>query len=622
MASTQQPRTGFRLKIEGKGSSTPLSLSGNRWLIGRHPDCDIHLSDPLVSRRHGLLYLENGALILEDLSPRNPTKVNGKEILGPAHVGPGDEIQVGDTLIRIQSMKEMSIRVRPGHLDLDSKETLVHPLPEDLLESDEVLKIVNDLADSLIPVSTQDDAADLTLDLIRNSLPVRSALIARSVTPRRMRILASFGLRNPEKGFEVPKGLIRLLGENQGTVCLEHPSAEDLGTTEPFWDSPPSQIFLAPIRTRAGITGFLYLEKDDGAPPCSPRDLALTSALIRIFSSRLDILDLVDRLMQENVELKQRKLGTSHFLGASAEIRDLMNRAGPLARKRDWLAVLGEPGSGREAFIHNIHSLSLEEAEGKLTPFVVVEAGMVEEDEEIHEELFGSEDRDVLRLGKALAAHGGTLVIRDIDRTSLSIQAMLVETLRRGRVERNGSSESLDVRLAVTSSKDRKTLFESGLLHPELAARIEPRVFEIPPLRSRPEDVALLASHFLEEIASRSGRPPARLSPRALDRLRAYHWPGNVRELRETMATAVILARGHTIYPKHLPRHLGGMAPGESTIRLPDLPSLDKVEKEHILYVLSTVGGNKVRAAEILGIAYSTLYAKLRKYADEEKASR
>ncbi len=617
MAQTKDTSAGYRLQIQGKDTSIPISLKGTRWLIGRHPSSDIHLSDPLVSRRHALLYLDEDRLVLEDLSPRNPTKVNGKEIQGAVVLVPGDVLLVGDTQIRVTSLEELSIRVRPGHLEIGRRETVVHTPPKLAEQPDEVLDIVNRLANALVPVSTADDAALLTLQLIKTCFPCRAAMVARYATPRRMRILASFGLRQPERGFEVPKGLIRLLAEKDEPICLEDPTPEDLGTEEPFWDTPPKMIMLAPVRTRAGITGFLYMERDAGIVECTPRDLALATALVRILASRLDTLDLVERLLQENIELRERKLLGPRYYAVSEPIRKLLGELEPLARSRAWLAVLGEQGSGREALVRHLHNLEFAD-DNNPHPFVVIEAAACEDDEELREELLGAEDREALRLGKVVAAHRGTLLIRDIETVPPTLQAAVVEILRKGRVEQNSGSEPLDVRLVVSSSLPSEELFAPGVLHSELVAEIGERIFEIPPLRKRPEDIALLAGHFLEEFAERGNRPIARLSPRALDMLRAYHWPENVRELKETIVTAAILARGHTIYPKHLPRNVGGPGPASGGgRRLPDLPSLEEVEKEHILRVLSTVGGNKARAAEVLGIAYSTLYAKLRKYASE-----
>jgi two-component system response regulator HydG len=150
-------------------------------------------------------------------------------------------------------------------------------------------------------------------------------------------------------------------------------------------------------------------------------------------------------------------------------------------------------------------------------------------------------------------------------------------------------------------------------LEQPLARALSPAVLQIPPLRERIGDIELLANHFLRECAASVHGPALQLSPRAMDRLRSWSWPGNAAELRQVLQMAVTLAQGALIRPKHLPVAIAEREQ-ETAAQPIALASLAEVEKAHIAVVLRSVGGNKVMAARVLGIASSTLYEKIKRY--------
>jgi DNA-binding NtrC family response regulator len=172
----------------------------------------------------------------------------------------------------------------------------------------------------------------------------------------------------------------------------------------------------------------------------------------------------------------------------------------------------------------------------------------------------------------------------------------------------------VDVRIIAATNRDLEQEMRRGGFRSDLYYRLNVISLHVPPLRDRRDDIPLLAEHFLARSAA-PGEPPPELAPEALDALRAYPWPGNVRELENALERAVILARGARIERAALPDRISdpAAAPVVSDA-IPDNPTLEVIERAYIAWVLRAEGGNKARAAEVLGIDPSTLYRKVNRY--------
>jgi len=293
-----------------------------------------------------------------------------------------------------------------------------------------------------------------------------------------------------------------------------------------------------------------------------------------------------------------------------------LNLASRVAHSDASVLILGESGTGKGVLAERIHRQGARRGR----PFVTVSCANIPADL-FESELFGHErgshtDAHARRSGKFEAAHRGTLLLDGVESLSPGLQAKLLRVLQEKRFERVGGVETVEVDVRVLSSgtEELPARVSAGGFREDLYYRLNVVQIRIPPLRERPEDVTLLADHFLKEFRKRYRRGPKRLSTEARRLMKAHAWPGNVRELMNVVESAVISGDGDVLRPEQL-----SFGPGEPVAMLAGSGSMGSVslaalEEMYIRKVLGETGGNKSRAAAILGISRKTLLMKLKKF--------
>jgi two-component system, NtrC family, response regulator AtoC len=292
----------------------------------------------------------------------------------------------------------------------------------------------------------------------------------------------------------------------------------------------------------------------------------------------------------------------------------LVARAGPSPHP---VLITGESGTGKEVIARALHGASGRD------PFVAVNCGAIPE-ALLESELFGHErgsftGAEKTTEGLFAAARGGTLFLDEIGDLPVQLQPKLLRALEGGEIRKVGgtASRAIDVRVIAATNRDIEDEVRAGRFREDLFWRLSVLHVDVPPLRERPDDVMALAHHFLN-AASRGARA-SRLTKEAEDLLRAYSWPGNVRELRNALQRAATLAIGESITGADLPsriRNAGATASMVSSASRKMLP-LREVERAYVLEILRAAGGNKTKAASILGLDRKTLHRKLEEYAKE-----
>jgi two-component system response regulator HydG len=278
--------------------------------------------------------------------------------------------------------------------------------------------------------------------------------------------------------------------------------------------------------------------------------------------------------------------------------------------------IHGETGTGKELVARAIHTRSARKA----GPFVAINCAAVPANL-IESELFGHArgaftDAKAARAGLFVEADGGTFFLDEIGEMPLEVQPKLLRALQERKVRPVGSNAEVpfDARIVAATNRDLEIEVEQRRFREDLYYRINVVKIELPPLRERGADVLAIAEHMLRRISN--GRT-LRLSPQAAERLMAYDWPGNVRELENCMERAVALARFDQIAVDDLPEKVRSFRSDRVVVSADDaseLVTLDELERRYVRRVLKMLGGNKSRAAQILGLDRRTLYRKLERY--------
>jgi two-component system response regulator HydG len=324
------------------------------------------------------------------------------------------------------------------------------------------------------------------------------------------------------------------------------------------------------------------------------------------------------RLTQE-IRRRDRGGGVAPAGGARAW-REALRMAETVAPTDSTVLVTGESGTGKEVVARWIHERS---ARAEAT-FASINCGALPESL-LESELFGHTKGSFTgavkdKQGLFAAAGGGTFFLDEIGETTPATQVKLLRVLQQREVIPVGATEPvpIDVRLVAATNRDLEEEVRRGTFRGDLYYRLNVIAIHLPPLRERRDDVPLLADAFLRRSAQLRGEEPETLAPAALDALVAYQWPGNVRELENAMERAVILTPGDVIAPTALPERITARKIEPLvTERTPTSPTLEAIERAYVCWVLQNEGGNKSRAAEVLGIDPSTLYRKLARYGVE-----
>lgn len=314
----------------------------------------------------------------------------------------------------------------------------------------------------------------------------------------------------------------------------------------------------------------------------------------------------------------------SRIIADSPTMRDAIDRARRAARTESTVLVVGESGTGKELIAEGIHRSSRR----RHGPFVVVNMAAIPETL-VESELFGHvkgafTGANTDRIGRFQAADGGTLFIDEIGDFPLESQAKLLRALESLSVTPVGScrDRTVDVRVVAATSRDLRKMLRDGTFREDLYYRLNVITLQLPPLRERDGDVQLLIEAFLEQLCIHNERPLLAVDPELMHFLETFDWPGNVRQLRNCLESMVVMARGELLTLDDLPPHLHRQAGGlEDDIRIPPGTSLETVERKAILQALDHFRGNRLQAAESLGISVRTLQRRLKTWGTVETAT-
>ena len=304
------------------------------------------------------------------------------------------------------------------------------------------------------------------------------------------------------------------------------------------------------------------------------------------------------------------------MVGSSAALRAVLDQVRIVASTGSTVLIEGETGTGKELIAHAVHMHS----ERRKGPFVKVNCAAIPT-ELLESELFGHERGSFTgalaqRIGRFEAANGGTVFLDEIGDMPLQLQTKLLRVLQEQEFERVGGNRTIqvDVRIVAATNRDLKGMVEENKFRADLYYRLAVFPINLPPLRQRREDIALLTRHFVQKHAKRMGRKIESIPMHALDALTNYDWPGNIRELQNVIERSVVLSNGPELYVA-FPENTGKSAP--IVVHGPASNVTELSERARILQVLKEtkgmVGGPDGAAAR-LGLKRTTLQSRMRRY--------
>lgn len=644
---------------------------GRPLVVGRASSNEIPVGDERSSRRHAEIFFEDGWKV-RDLGSRNGTFVDGVRLTQPVLLTPGCQIVVASCRMTFSnSLEDVS---PPLEIDENFKEmggdttrqfsSITHRQSKSaILDPDSVAGALAQAGRAMAPPVKAPEVSllqlafelaketqltsgcELALQRLLDTTKCQSGGIMEIQTDGKLeghrRILAA--VQKSGKAYNPVSDTLLKSVLKEGAAVLArniHDSTlSDLSTpvipstrAESHQASQvvqTSSAIVAPIKISGMTLGVLHLYSRVGEPDLAPSDLEMALAVAEVLATFMSTVERqktlekkLDHSRARISELEQQLGQSEEWIGRSEamdRIREQVKRVGPT---QATVLLRGESGVGKEVVARLIHQSS-SRATGPFVPLncAALTPSLLESELFGHEKgaFTGATDR---KIGKFEQAHGGTIMLDELGEMSLEIQAKFLRILEGKPFERVGGNKPIqvDVRVIAATNKDLEQAVKEGQFRSDLYFRLRVIELRIPPLRERQDDILELAQHFLASFRSRSGHGPTGFSDRAKSAMLSYHWPGNVRELRNCVERAFVLSPSALAEPEDL---------ALSYLEVPGTPSmdrergdmkpvyrertLDEVEQEHIAATLEFTGGQKNRAAAILGIERSTLDRKLKR---------
>lgn len=582
----------FRLLIVGDGTVRTIPLQGERWVIGRAEDCSIILRDLTVSRRHLQIERRGSAFTFKDLGGANPVLLDGR----PAPQGqlrPGQTLTIGLTRLLLQSRQPpQPITTTPLTTVVLSREVLDEELPRATTPQSPpstAADILERIEWTFADLGDLGDAAEPMLSLALNLTRRRCGFVARFDGDGPLEPLASLDLDGPSSPPQLTPAVI----DEIRRVRRPHLLSTQEGT------QPRTRLVIPLGEEPAGV---VVLENPGADAPAGQELLQLAQSLGAVIWHRLKETAERMRLRAELQRLRFHGTVAHNALLTSTRLQAVRQSLRALAGEQQPIVLVGEEGTEREDLARYLHA----ESPRQKGPFVAWNPARLRQWQ--HErELFGDERGNP---GAVQRARGGTLFVDECTSLDPALQQRLVAHLLSA-----DDPTAPNAALVLGSSTTPPTAAGAGgAWAAELLDCIGAPPIEIPPLRSDARDIIALAELFLSEMGSCPDGSPRLLTERSKRLLVAYPWPGNVRELRLVLESAAADAGNQAIAPRHLPEALVRASEPAALA----IPTLEEIERMHIADVMQRTGGNRQKAAQLLGIATSTLYEKLKRMQQAE----
>jgi Nif-specific regulatory protein len=622
------------------------------------------------------VFQSQGQWTLRDLDSRNGTLIDGQRVQHDYHLQAGDIVRIGNSHLAFvhdlsQAFPDSHSVLRSAqdvHQDESFDET-VGPRGDDesVLETYEATTITHRRGQSRFLEPPEEDV-DVSLPKVGRAAANLCRLAFELAKAGDVVTLANVALDGLFEGTQVDAGAVLLqsrrppsakqpidnleviasrsdsahryhrvsqflsttvMREGQAVLARNVMDDSQLGSRDSKGDILATSVICAPIRRDGKVLGVIHLYSTDAAKSTDPDDLEFTLAVadtvavaLENLSRQQELAENLNQIRDENVQLRERLGAESEIVGTSEVMNQVAREVARAAPSRATVLIRGESGVGKELVARAVHFSSPR----RKGPFVCLNCAALSETL-LESELFGHEKGAFTgaterKIGKFEAADKGTLMLDEIGEMNAKTQAKFLRVLEGHPFERVGGSDAIkvDVRVIAATNRDLEKDVAEGTFRRDLYFRLHVLEIVVPSLRKRPEDIPMLAEHFMHRFVAETGSKIKGFTPRAMEELLRYRWPGNVRELKNVIERAVVLTRSQ--YIDHADLVLSTLrTAGDTDLDMAEArdarsepSSLADIERQHILETLNQTGWNKSRTATILGIERSTLDRKIRRY--------
>jgi Nif-specific regulatory protein len=598
--------------------------------IGRQPSNQMCIGDPSVSRQHCLIQPRDGQFEIRDLGSNNGTFVNGTRI-DECVLAEGDRIRIGDTVFQFASREaseaEQALDLRDNGLIAvtaverkisGSDPTAIQKLLDTALQGGESPAQARALLRIGAALSAWQEPEGLQIELLKRILEwvpaEQGAVVLAARGDGAEPAITGWDQRSGEPAaLPISRTLVtRAIRDSSATFSDDVTRYLEFGELSSLTARNVVSVIVVPLRTEQQTIGAIYLDSAHPLNRLTQEHLEFMVAVAECAASALERVSQLWMLKEENQRLQRAFQLDHNLIGCSPPMRHIVERIARIGRTDATVMIRGETGTGKELAARAIHQNSARAGR----PFEAINCSLLR-DTLLESELFGHErgaftGAIAMKKGKLELADGGTLFLDELAELGDGPQAMLLRVLQTREFQRVGGVRTMrvDIRIMAATNKNLEEAVRDKTFREDLYYRLNVVSLNMPPLRERRQDIALLADHFVHIYSRKNKRQVRSVSSEATNLLMRYQWPGNVRELENAIEHAVVFGSTDEVLPEDLPEVL---IPSPEAGSPPGYHAAVREAKRNIVRVaMEQAGGSFVEGARLLGIHVNNLHRLIR----------
>lgn len=614
--------------LSGSLESETISLKEIEiFTIGRAVKNHLTIPDYGSSREHAVIRHTTEGFMLEDLDSRNGTFVNNS----PAQkllLKHGDRIRVGQTYILFLTEEEDRKMRFSNEIKFDDDDFLTQTdvkisFDQGTADLSSDLSILTKIGKALDEIDTSEELQQKLLEIILELIPAeRGAIILLNddfTSPNSVCVLNKIKLNN--EPMHVSRSVSKEVLNKKIAVLKNNITQNDSETAESLITSGVNSVLCVPLLL-GDIGGLIYLDSGDILFKFKEKHLQQMTAVANLIVAALKNVRHLEFLRNENESLQNWANIETNMIGESEPMKNLAQIVAKVSPTDSTILICGESGTGKELVARAIHKNSLR----KNKPFVALNCAVLNENF-LDSDLFGHEKgaftgAAAQRKGKIETAEGGTLFLDEIGELAPSLQAKLLRVIQEREFERIGGGKPIkaNIRLLVATNRNLAEEVVKRNFREDLFFRLNVVQIQVPPLRQRKSDIALLAQHFTQKYSEICKRRVDGISPKAQQALKNHEWRGNVRELENSIERAIVLGSTETIQLEDLPFEIVENEENENDSTLDLSRQIKLAKRKIILDAIKVAEGNYSEAARQLSIHPNNLHRLIRELDIKEDA--